>query len=136
MTKTKDQQAQEYAEKKLRTEYPDSAFTQMDKVVPLFDAYDIQQAYLDGYTACEQSMTDSEAIVIQGWVCRDKKDNALNFHAEKPYRAQSGYDVCDEPDWWESDCASFLPLDKSLFPDLTWESEPLEVEIIMKPKMR
>ena len=136
MTKNKDQQAQEYAEKKLRTEYPDSAFTQMDKVVPLFDAYDIQQAFLDGYTACEQSMTDSEAIVIQGWVCRDKKDNALNFHAEKPYRAQSGYDVCDEPDWWESDCASFLPLDKSLFPDLTWESEPLEVEIIMKPKMR
>lgn len=67
--------------------------------------------------------------VIQGWVCRDKKDNALNLHAEKPYRAQSGYDVYDEPDWWESDCASFLPLDKSLFPDLTWDSEPIKVRI-------
>lgn len=74
--------------------------------------------------------------VIQGWVCRDKKDNALNLHAEKPYRAQSGYDVYDEPDWWESDCASFLPLDKSLFPDLIWSDEPLEVEIILKRKKK
>lgn len=63
---TKEQQAQKYAEKKLRIEYPDSVFTQIDKVVPLFDAYDIQQAYSDGYTACEQSMTDSEATVTQG----------------------------------------------------------------------
>lgn len=77
---------------------------------------------------------DAEETVISGWACRDKKDNALNLHAEKPYRAQSGYDVSDEPDWWESDCASFLPLDKNLFPDLTWESEPLEVEIIIKRK--
>ena len=74
--------------------------------------------------------------MIQGWVCRDKKDNALNLHAEKPYRAQSGYDVCDESDWWESDCASLLPLDKSLFPDLTWESDPIEVELIIKRKKK
>ena len=72
--------------------------------------------------------------VIQGWVCRDKKDDALNLHAEEPYRTQSGYQIGDKPDWWESDCASFLPLDKNLFPDLTWESEPEEVEIIIKRK--
>lgn len=77
---------------------------------------------------------DAEDTVIQGWVCRDKKDNALNLHAEKPYRAQSGYDVSDEPDWWESDCASFLPIDKNLFPNLTWESEPEEVKLIIKRK--
>lgn len=74
--------------------------------------------------------------VIQGWVCRDKKDNTLNLHAEKPYRSQSGYDVSEEPDWWESDCASFMPLDKTLFPDLTWESDPEEVEIIIKRKKK
>ena len=79
---------------------------------------------------------DSEDTVIQGWVCRDKKDNALNLHVEKPYRAHSGYDINDEPDWWESDCASFIPLDKDLFPDLTWESEPEEVEIIIKRKIK
>lgn len=78
---------------------------------------------------------DAEDTVIQGWVCRDKKDSALNLHAEKPYRTQSGYDVGDEPDWWESDCASFLPLDKNLFPDLTWD-DPQEVEIIIKRKKK
>lgn len=76
------------------------------------------------------------APVIQGWVCRDKKDDALNLHAEEPYRTQSGYQIGDKPDWWESDCASFLPLDKNLFPDLTWESEPEEVEIIIKRKKK
>lgn len=79
---------------------------------------------------------DAEDTVIQGWVCRDKKDNALNLHAEEPYRTQSGYQKGDEPDWWESDCASFLPLDNNLFPDLTWESEPLEVELIIKRKKK
>lgn len=77
---------------------------------------------------------DAEGTVIQGWVCRDKKDNALNLHAEEPYRTQSGYQKGDEPDWWESDCASFLPLDKSLFPDLTWNSDPEPVEITIKRK--
>lgn len=43
--KTKEQQAQEYAEKKVQT---------LDKAV-LRPFTDIKQAYLDGYTACEQS---------------------------------------------------------------------------------
>lgn len=40
------------------------------------------------------TMGKENDTVIQGWVCRDKKDNALNLHAEKPYRAQSGKDLC------------------------------------------
>lgn len=77
---------------------------------------------------------EAKETVISGWVARDKKDNALNLHAEEPYRTQSGYQQGDEPDWWESECASFLPLDKGLFPDLTWDSDPIEVEIIIKRK--
>lgn len=83
-----------------------------------------------------KQVKDAEDTVIQGWVCRDKKGNALNIHAEKPYRAQSGYDVSNEPDWWESDCASFLPLDKNLFLDLSWNNDPIEVEIIIKRKKK
>lgn len=79
---------------------------------------------------------DLEDTVIQGWVCRDKKDNALNLHAEEPYRTYSHYNTDDKPDWWESDCASFLPLDNSLFPNLTWDDEPIEVEIIIKRKKK
>lgn len=79
---------------------------------------------------------ENNNTVIQGWVSRDKKDNALYLHVEEPYRTYSYYSTVDKPDWWESDCASFLPLDNSLFPDLTWESEPEPVEIIIKRKRK
>ena len=59
MNKTKDQQAQEYAEKILNEK---SAFE--------LDYFGLPQAWLDGYTACEQSKEDSEATLIQGWVAK------------------------------------------------------------------
>lgn len=77
---------------------------------------------------------EAATTVIQGWVCRDKKDNALNLHLKEPYRTYSNFSIVDKTDLWESDCASFLPLDNSLFPDLTWESDPQECEIIIKRK--
>lgn len=100
--------------------------------IGIFDAFDqiFDRAYALGK---QEEETDT---VIQGWVCRDKKDNALNLHVEKPYSAQSGCDVWDDPDWWGIDCASFLPLDKSLFPNLTWDSDPIEVEITIKRKKK
>ena len=79
---------------------------------------------------------ENNNIVIQGWVCRDKRHNALNLHVEEPYRTYSQYNTDDKPDWRESDCASFLPLDNSLFPDITWDDEPIEVEIIIKRKKK
>lgn len=55
MTPTKDQQAQEYAEKYL-TDICLMMDYEEDKQIGYFHTYDIQQAYSDGYTACEQSM--------------------------------------------------------------------------------
>lgn len=101
--------------------------------ISIFDAFD--QIFDRAYALGKQEK-DAEDTVIQGWVCRDKKDNALYLHVEKPYSAQSGCDVWDDPDWWGIDCASFLPLDKSLFPNLTWESDPQEVEITIKRKKK
>ena len=83
MTPTKDQQAKEYAEKRLQGRYPAHiiATTHTFKKSPMFDTYDIQQAYLDGYTACEQSMwrsveeelpsnDDKVFVIIRGaYVC-------------------------------------------------------------------
>lgn len=113
----------------------DATIRDFDKTAKAWDSYDMMQAFESGANLFLGKQNDADTV-IQGWVCRDKKDNALNLHAEEPYRAQSGYDVCDEPDWWESDCASFLPLDKSLFPDLTWDDEPQQVEIIIKRKKK
>lgn len=47
MTPTKDQQAQEYADAKVKENYGSESN---------FEWMHIKQAYLDGYTACEQSM--------------------------------------------------------------------------------
>lgn len=51
MTPTKSQQAQEYAEKKYRKEINSLRLKPWCEVIPI-----AAQAYLDGYTACEQSM--------------------------------------------------------------------------------
>ena len=60
MTPTKSQQAQEYAEKKIQETVPDEY--RHDEQI--YDADDIKyaykQAYSDGYTAAEQSMSDSK----------------------------------------------------------------------------
>lgn len=57
MSKTKEQQAQEYAEKKIQSRRPNSIHPlEFNKRTHTFDYYDILQAYSDGYTACEQSM--------------------------------------------------------------------------------
>ena len=80
MTPTKDHQAKEYAEKQLSDiclmlDYEEN------KQIGYFHTYDIQQAYLDGYTACEQSMwrsveeelpsnDDKVFVIIRGaYVC-------------------------------------------------------------------
>lgn len=75
---------------------------------------------------------DAENTVIQGWVCRDKewdKDlfaSDLYLSAEKPTRDE----YCGA---WCNMCA-YMPLNTELFPDLTWESDPEQVEIILKRK--
>lgn len=55
MTPTKDQQAQEYAEKKLKA-FSKGTANDYDKLADYFDFFDVKDAFEDGYTACEQSM--------------------------------------------------------------------------------
>lgn len=52
MTPTKDQQAQEYAEKTMQDVYSEEWDSEYVKDL-------IEQAHIDGYTACEQSMWHS-----------------------------------------------------------------------------
>lgn len=69
---------------------------------------------------------DSEETVIQGWVCRDT-DDLLRLHYAKPNRTDGGY-------WQGGFKSTYFP--KGLFPDLTWEDGPIEVEIIIKRKKK
>lgn len=62
MTPTKDQQAQEYAEKKTAAAFDyisPNIDTAENLKIPVFTGEQIKQAYLDGYTAAEQSMWHS-----------------------------------------------------------------------------
>ena len=73
----------------------------------------------------------SEDTVISGWVCRDKVRNEpftsdLFIVLEKPTRVEEWGKWCD--------CGDYIELDSNLFPDLTWDSDPEEVEIIIKRK--
>lgn len=123
MTPTKSQQAQEYAEN--FPPIPDDDIT-----------YAIGCAWLDGYTAAEQSKEDSEATVIQGWVAIDEAYGEAFLHEKKPIlKNQPIADTGDYNCVWHSDSKTYL-LDAGLFPDMDCESEPREVEITIKPKKR
>lgn len=68
---------------------------------------------------------DAEATVIQGWVARDADGNAF-MYCTKPERDEN-------LQAWIGRYADF-DLRNSLFPDITWDSAPIEVEQIIKRK--
>lgn len=80
-------------------------------------------AYLQGAQDClGKKEKDAEDTVISGWVARDE-GGFLGLYSWQPKRS----DVA-----WIGDSCMVLPI--NTFPDLTWESEPEPVEIIIKRK--
>lgn len=60
------------------------------------------------------------------WIARDKNEG-LWLYIAKPQRSEMG-------EWWnvslkEYDC---LKINGELFPELRWEDEPIEVELVRK----
>lgn len=78
MTPTKSQQAQEYAEKK----YSELMATLEHGTCPMFRSL-VKGCYLDGYTACEQSMwrsvEEEEPPIGKLILCRDSDRVALAY---------------------------------------------------------
>ena len=68
---------------------------------------------------------------IKGWVARDR-NGALHFHKDKPHRE---YDCAWYTDWKRHPEPEIfhLRLPKQMdFPELKWEDEPIEVELLIK----
>ena len=63
---------------------------------------------------------------LHGWIARDM-DGSLWFHYIKPHREN---DI--EKTWWGSNDIAMLLDDDTLYPELTWEDNPYEVELIIK----
>lgn len=76
---------------------------------------------------------DAEETVINGWVARNKYNEPF-LYTSKPHRINCGIVFGEHTDAWSSDDLSFFPLDKDLFPNITWDNEPQEYEIIIKRK--
>lgn len=69
------------------------------------------------------------------WVARDK-DECLWLYIDKPIRSQTQI-------WWEVDTINSLlrdddcmEIDGDLFPDLSWEDEPIEVDLVRKEEKK
>lgn len=86
--------------------------------------YDVFCAAFDRAYALGKQEKDADTV-IQGWVARDN-NGKLYIYSDKPERYNKGLR-------WVMGCA-FLPLSSGLFPDLTWESDPIEVELTIKRK--
>lgn len=73
-------------------------------------------------------MNEQEYKIKEGWVARDEDGQLCIFYKGKPHRGgcnrwwYSGY--CAEGDW--------MCIDNKMFPELTWEDEPIEVELTIK----
>lgn len=92
--------------------------------ISIFDAFD--QIFDRAYALGKQEK-DAEDTVIRGWVAVDD-DGDLFLYRTKPARDEVSLM------WMSGEC----PLDVgiNLFPNLTWESDPQEVEIIIKRKKK
>lgn len=62
------------------------------------------------------------------WVARDK-DGELTLYKSKPHRGKLPR---WDPESWDSGDEYWIVLDPKLFPDLTWDDEPIEVELVRK----
>lgn len=126
-----EKEAEKYAinvnDKRLSA-YPEQFRSQLS---PEYDVTDLVDAFAAGVTFALGKQEKDAETVISGWGARDK-DGLLNFFygGSVPYRNENDGD-------WNTLCGRVLEwLPKDLFPDLTWESDPLEVELIIKRKKK
>lgn len=103
----------------------DATMRDFDKTIKAWDAYDMEQAFESGANLFLGKQEKDADTVIQGWVARDEDEN-LFMYQTKPERDET-------TQMWMGGCINF-DLRNHLFPDLTWDDEPQEVEIIIKRK--
>lgn len=90
--------------------------------MPLYKAFDFafDRAYVLGKKFGNSEQVNAAETVISGWVARDY-DGDVFLYQNEPDRNEIA---------WNGYMMHSLPIDS--FPYLTWESDPIEVEIIIK----
>lgn len=91
-------------------------------------SYAFDRAYALGKQEIKQEIkqeADAEETVISGWVAKDADAQWVYLYNSMPTRGIN---------MWNGHGSLLIPLDANSFPDLTWESDPEPVEIIIKRK--
>lgn len=105
----------------------------------VFEVYPVSDnQYLHGVSLYQASDLDfdveeeTEEVTIEGWICRDG-GGGLFLCGEKPTR-EYDEETSDDGFWDDSD--NSINLDRNLFPNITWHSEPRFVTITIKAKKK
>ena len=124
---------QEYEQKKRECweEFKNEVFNGNISYSPYggFD-FTFDRAYALGKQETKQEIKQEtkQETVISGWVARDSNESLYLF-CLKPERVR--YLGSSDGVWMSR---TIEKLDPALFPDLSWESDPIEVELIIKRK--
>ena len=112
---------EEQINKKALEAYPKETYYDRD----MCDYVDINSEGRNGYI---EALKEIESLPkIKGWVARD--ECGLWLYREKPYRVEGTF--CSH--WSDKNGPnSELSLDINIFPELTWEDEPIEIELIIR----
>ena len=84
---------------------------------------DLAEAYAAGMLAERERM--ASCPTIKGWVARDE-NGQLWLYAQRPFRNHTV--------WTTDKGRYFIRINDTFLPDLRWEDEPIEAEIIVKTK--
>ena len=87
----------------------------------------IEHAWYEGVNFTLGKQEKDADTVIQGWVARDDDGQLLYLYGSMPTRGIN---------MWNGHGSLLTLLNTGLYPDLTWESEPQEVEITIKRKKK
>ena len=95
--------------------------------------YDVNEDHRGGY---KKALNDIESLPkIKGWVarCKWRCPQELYFYSgdDKPIRCGSHVDDVNEDFYWDFNHEAY-PLPPTTFPELTWEDEPIEVELLIR----
>lgn len=85
----------------------------------------------DGYI---KALTEFDSLPkIHGWVARDE-DDMLHYFDEKPQRYNKRGVFTLLPGIWSIDeyGSNRRAMKNEIFPEITWDSEPVEVELIIR----
>jgi len=112
---------QEEIEKKAYEAYPRVPDRISDAGDINYDRYVKREGYIKALTEIE------ELPKIKGWVARDSVENVFNgngliLHHSQPWRCGG--------EWSSQTIAMHLP--SNLFPEISWEDNPVEVELLIR----